>query len=685
MTRLTAIVVVSYGSHRLLETHLARLEPGADATVVVVDNWSDATERRAVEDLTRRHGWELVAMPGNGGFGSGVNAGARRAVELGADVVVTLNPDLEISGHDVRLLADAAREEPRSMISPLIRRPDGRPWFSGGTLDRRTGRTGAHGGGAAPDWLSGACLAMSAALFTETGGFDDDFFMYWEDVDLSERVLRAGGSLRVTAEVTAVHDPGGTQSSAGPAKSDLYYRHNCRGRLLFAARHLGRADRARWVATAPAYAREVVLRGGRRQLLRSPAPVLHSAAGTLEGIALAISGGPRRRPTEPGRARRLLVAHPSPDLYGSDRQLVETVIGAIEAGWRVQVVLPADGPLRVLLQEAGAVVAVTPFPVLRKALLRPARLLGLVGSTLTATIRLARGLRRGRPDVVLVNTITIPVWLLAARLARTPVVCHVHEAEEDQHRVLRTGLAAPLLLARRVIANSAAARRALTTTVPRLGSRIDVIHNGVAGPSDPAAARHEAGAPWRLAMVGRLSPRKGTDVALDALGLLSSQGLDVRLALCGTPFEGYEWYERELRERAGRADLEGRVDFLGYVDPTWPVLAASDVVVVPSRAEPFGNTAVEAMLARRPLVASRVQGLAEVVSHERTGLLVEPDDPVALADAVARLLGDDGLRAELAEAGLLEARSRFTTDRYRAAMAQALARTVAADRLRARP
>ena len=63
-------------------------------------------------------------------------------------------------------------------------------------------------------------------------------------------------------------------------------------------------------------------------------------------------------------------------------------------------------------------------------------------------------------------------------------------------------------------------------------------------------------------------------------------------------------------------------------------------MLVPSRVEPLGNTAVEAMLAQRPLVASRVQGLAEIVEDGRTRLLVPPGDPAALADATARFLED---------------------------------------------
>ncbi len=155
---------------------------------------------------------------------------------------------------------------------------------------------------------------------------------------------------------------------------------------------------------------------------------------------------------------------------------------------------------------------------------------------------------------------------------------------------------------------------------------------------------------------------------LDAVALLRERGVDASLEVAGSIFPGYEWYEAQLRERAAAPDLAGHVDFLGYVHPTWPVLERADVVVVPSRQEPFGNTAVEAMHAARPLVASGVQGLKEVVDDGVTGLLVPPDDPAALATALGRLAADPDLAARLARCGAQEARTRFSVAGYRAAM-----------------
>ena len=367
----------------------------------------------------------------------------------------------------------------------------------------------------------------------------------------------------------------------------------------------------------------------------------------------------------------LLVAHPSPDLYGSDLQLLEAIDAATGDGWRVHVVLPATGPLVEQLVEHGATVEVTDFPVLRKALLTPKGLAGLAASAAPTVWRLARLIRRRGATALLVNTVTIPFWEPAGTLARVPVITYVHEAEEGQHPVVAAGLTAPLLCSRGVIANSATARNVVVAAVPALARRTRVVHNGVPFPPTPAAALRERapGDPLRIVYVGRLAPRKGTDTAVDALGELRRRGVDAHLDLYGSVFPGYEWFEAELRDAVRRDGTDA------HVAGPWAAYADADVVVMPSRAEPFGNVAVEAMHARRPVVAAAVQGLTETIADGVTGLHVPADDAGALADAVQRLARDPALARRIAEAGHRSAAEQFSVATYRGRIARLL-RTV---------
>jgi glycosyltransferase involved in cell wall biosynthesis len=403
-----------------------------------------------------------------------------------------------------------------------------------------------------------------------------------------------------------------------------------------------------------------------RRLERGPRGKIDSSRKdivTADGTAV----GPRR-PT-------LLVAHPSADVYGADLQLLESVSAMVARSWRVVVAVPGDGPLVRMLQDRGAEVGFTRFPVLRRANTSIRGFARMALEAAGALPRLLRVIRRFRPDVLYVNTVTLPWWLLASRLARRPTVCHLHEAETGDNSLVLRALLSPLRLAHVVIVISRSTQQAMAAVVPTLGPRSRLIYNGVPQPpGEPRVAARQS--PKRAVVVGRLSPRKAPHLALEAIGRLRVRGYDVVLDVVGTPFDGYEWYLAELKRRAAEPDLARAVEFVGYVSPIWPVLAAADVAVAPSLREPFGNAVVEAQLARRPVVATAALGHTESISDGETGLLVRPEDVGDMADAIARVLDDPELARRLADEGRDSAVRRFGIERYRREIAELLSSLV---------
>ncbi len=367
----------------------------------------------------------------------------------------------------------------------------------------------------------------------------------------------------------------------------------------------------------------------------------------------------------------VLVATPSADVYGSDLQLRETVRALLTAGWRVRVATGSDGPLVAMLREEGAEVSAIGFPALRRSYASPVGLVRLARDLAGAAPLARRALRQARPDVVLVNTLTLPWWTALARASRIPVVCHVHEAEQSDPRPLRVALARPLALATTVVANSEATVAELADVNPGLGSRVRLVHNGVRGPDATTSPT-----PWgvrRLVVVGRLSPRKAPHVALDVLERLLAQGRDVELELCGSALADQAVYEAELRARASRPLLAGRVHFAGHVAPVWPALARAHVLLAPSRGESLGNAVIEAQLAGRPVVATAVQGHLESIVDEDSGLLAPVDDAEAMAIQVGRILDDPALYARLVAGGRTRAATLFSPRRYAEAMQDVIA------------
>jgi glycosyltransferase involved in cell wall biosynthesis len=159
-----------------------------------------------------------------------------------------------------------------------------------------------------------------------------------------------------------------------------------------------------------------------------------------------------------------------------------------------------------------------------------------------------------------------------------------------------------------------------------------------------------------LGTVANLLPIKGLETMIEALPLVRTKMPSVRYIIVGA---GSEAYLRELLNLCKDRDVSDAVHFVGFHDRPWAYLESMDLYVQPSRDEALGIAAIEAMAMGKPVVASRVGGLPEVVDHERTGLLVTPDDPEKLSDAILSLLQDDVRRKAMGELGAQVARERF--------------------------
>ena len=365
------------------------------------------------------------------------------------------------------------------------------------------------------------------------------------------------------------------------------------------------------------------------------------------------------------------MANPSADLYGSDRMLLETVRGLGELGWTVVVAASQSGPLDRELLAAGASVEVCPAPVVRRANLSPRGMVRLAVDVLRGVPAMVRLVRRVRPDVVYVNTVTIPFWLVVTRLLRIPTAIHIHEAEGASSAVARYGLTVPTRLATRVICNSTTSLEVAARSGGRR-SRMQVIPNGVAGPDRVEPPRDSVVDP-RLLFVGRLSPRKGVDVAVRALSALRMDGTAASLDIVGAVFPGYEWYESELRDLVRAEGLTDVVRFHGFTPDVWPHLRQADVVLVPSRAEEsFGNGVIEAALSARPVVVSDHPGLKEAAAHLEAAVAVPADRPEAVAEAVRGLLQQWPQTRAKALRDADESAERYHPARYRRAVSAVL-------------
>jgi len=358
---------------------------------------------------------------------------------------------------------------------------------------------------------------------------------------------------------------------------------------------------------------------------------------------------------------RVLYVNQTGQVSGAERSLLALLKGL--AGAVEPLVACPEGPLAVLAREAGMEwrpIAGTQASFRLHPLHTARGVLGIAHSALD----LRRLVAEIRPDVVHANTTRAAlIALLGQRRDGPPVLAHVRDWSPEgrlSRLVHRT-------IARRataIVANSAYVAAQFDGLRPRLPVR--VIHNPVdlsrfdPATANGAATRRELGLPGEaivLAVIAQLTPWKGQDDAVRILAELPSGGTPRFLLLVGSAkFSGagtqYDnvAYERDLRALVAERGVGDRVLFLGERADVADLLAATDVLLLPSWREAFGRIAIEAMAMAVPVAATEEGGPAEIVREGVDGLLLPPRRPDEWARALAPLLDDPDRRAAMGAA-----------------------------------
>jgi len=283
--------------------------------------------------------------------------------------------------------------------------------------------------------------------------------------------------------------------------------------------------------------------------------------------------------------------------------------------------------------------------------------------TLRAIVTAARALRRGRIDVVHgYQWRPALVGALAGRLAGVPLRLASKRSLTGEDRQAERAWRHIARQVDTVIVNAEALRvegeqRGMRCRWTLLQNGVDTEHFRL-DPPDPAARAALGLDPQRpvVGTIGRLEDRKGHDQLLRAAGTMLAGGNGRRPQIV---IVGDGPLREKLQAQAQSLGVADSVRFVGTVADVRPSLAAMDVFVLPSHAEGMSNALMEAMAAARPVVATAVGGNTEVVVDGKTGVLIPPADPAAIADAIAALLRDPDRAA-----GLGAAAREFVTRRF---------------------
>ena len=336
---------------------------------------------------------------------------------------------------------------------------------------------------------------------------------------------------------------------------------------------------------------------------------------------------------------------PRLEVGGVERGVVDLAAHLVANGHRVSVI-SAGGPLVERLRQLGA--AHHELPVDEKSPLTIARCIPVVERLIVSE----------KVDLVHARS-RVPAWIgwAAARRAKRPFLTTAHGfyAPHPASRVMTWGrvVIVPSQVLGAYLVHRFGMPRVKLRIIPR-GVNVDEFAFA------PPPAVHEG--PWRIGLIGRLRPGKGHETALRACQQLLQRGVPVRLCFVGDAPGGA--FRASLEASIARWGLERVVEWLGVRRDIPACLASMDVIIVPSTyPESFGRSVIEAHAVGRPVVASRLGALAEVVEDGVNGVLAEPGDPSSLAQGIERLITDDALRRRCVEAGRERVATRWNATR----------------------
>lgn len=281
-------------------------------------------------------------------------------------------------------------------------------------------------------------------------------------------------------------------------------------------------------------------------------------------------------------------------------------------------------------------------------------------------VTLARALRAIRPAIVHTHGVKADVYgAFAAKIARVPVLfstCHRSDRSQEPTFLSAVRNRFAWQLADRIICVSGQVADHLRRKYRFSPGKLLQIHVGIdlapflAVPETPPPT---TGRRRILLCTCHLRPEKNHDLLLHAFAAVTAEFHDVDLWLAGQAEPGRR---EELLALCATLGISDRVVFLGRHDDVIALLTQCAMLVHPTRAEALGRSLIEATAAARPVVATRVGGIPEVINDGKNGILVHPDDVHGFAQAIGRLLRTPQLALSMGRAGREHARKHFSLD-----------------------
>ena len=385
---------------------------------------------------------------------------------------------------------------------------------------------------------------------------------------------------------------------------------------------------------------------------------------------------------------RVLYVNHTAVMSGGERSLL-SLLSALPDSARASVLAP-QGELTAAVRDLGISTS-TIVGTAGSLKLHPLHTPRALAEMSAAAVQVRRAAARERVDVVHANSIRAGLVLGLARPSRVARIAHVRDCLPSGALASAT-MRALAATATTIVANSRYTAGSVLSAAP--GAAVEVVHNPVDlerwNPAriDRNQARSRLGQAGKRAMllgvVAQLSPWKGQDTAIEALGLLRDEGVDAHLLLIGsarfvaraTRFDN-EAYLARLHRLVADYGLQDRVSWLGERQDVPELVRALDALLLPSWEEPFGRAVIEGMALGVPVLATNVGGPAEILGDRREGYLLDPRDAHAWARAVRHLAENPDLGPQMGRAGRRRVERAFGVPQHVATMLSVYERAIA--------
>jgi len=375
--------------------------------------------------------------------------------------------------------------------------------------------------------------------------------------------------------------------------------------------------------------------------------------------------------------KTILIIHQSAELYGSDKTMLYFLSELDKTKYLPIIVLPLDGPLKNELEKNNIKVVIAPVLKIYRKMFKPNNIFKFIKEYYQGMKALDALNKEYKFDLIYTHTLAALIGILFAKKREIKHLWHVQEIIAKP-KILNLLFKKILSLDcnHKVAYDSIATMNFWIENNEKLTKKSEAVWNGVETKKIKSFTDVELNEVREsfffssndeivISLVGRINSWKGQQLLLKSFNELAKKHDNIKLVYLGSAPPNQEIYEIKLKNQISQYGIESKVVLIPFQKEIEKFWNAIDIAVVPStEPEPFGMVVLEAMLAKKPVVASNHGGPTEIIIQNETGLLFEPNNYKSLYGALDKLIKDEHLRKSFGVNGFNRVINTFSLENH---------------------